>query len=972
MRQRSDNRRGWRVCWPPRVGFTILLTAVLVGQGGAQELDLGPLDDALVLLKLSRRDLRVKPNFEEDRVGGGKLRLGVVTNGLRSAVGSACTARDLGYRLTGETDPDPAFETLSGLLDVGPIRIEPPAGALHAQAPLALALAEPDKRDTVDPGGAAPEPVPRLPMELRQALAALVYGVARANRLLARTTRELSAEDLAIIRDELPSVLLQKTPPGTATVLRSLTVASRIDLRDVLSAAAALMGAVAEARTCLATLGATDGWMEGATAAETVVSSHTTDFGEVVVAGTGGNTHDRPAAILVDLGGNDRYLMARPAEQPAPPICITIDLGGDDTYEPTGSFGPSAAMLGVSVLVDERGDDLYVAKAPFSFGAAICGTGVLIDGEGEDRYLGDVFGQGAAMFGLGMLVEGGGDDIYDAQLYAQGFGCVKGVGALIDHGGNDRYRVGHTYLVAQQGQERMLACAQGFGFGLRDFASGGVGILADADGADVYVADMLSQGAAWWYAAGLLFDRAGDDQYQGSEYSQGAAAFLSVADLLDEGGNDRYGAVESAQGYACERSLAVLRDAAGDDTYVAERMAQGAAMANGIAIAADLGGRDIYTSRSDSLGHAPSVRGAATVGLFADGGGRDSYGNKGSNDLCWLSGGLGAGIDLDGDLSRIRAIIPMTAGRIIFPAPLPVGPAVLWPMVGEVEPAGLEDLWALATGATDPTERRRAERMLVGLREKAVPYLIGKLAIRDPALRATGQDLLVDIGPPAVPELLKLMEEGGPAEAEAAMAVLGRIGDPRAATPLAEKAKSPQWRTRAAAAAGMGALRGEDTRLVLEQLLRDEDEDVRRTALMALRYRGETESADAVSDLLGDSVLANRFAAADALIGLGVRVPPHVLSLVGSEQPEVKHLSLETCGRLGSKQSVDMLINLLASDNWGDRAFAAEALCRIGDGRACEKLEELLGRETNGLVLAKVRGAMKATGFCAPQQQVGK
>ncbi len=972
MRQRSDGRNKRRACWAVHFALTLLLTTALPGHCGGQDFELGPLDNALVLLKLSQRDLRIKPNFEEDRVGGGKLRLGVVTDGLRSAVGSARTAHDLGQQLTEQTDPALAFETLAALLDVGPIRAEPPPGPLHAHAPLALALAEPEKRESVDPQGAAPEPIPRLPMELRQALAALVYGVARANRLLARTTRDLSDEDAAIIRNELPAVLLQEPPPAAAKVLRSLTVASRINLRDVLAAAATMMGAIGEARARLHALSAANEFMDGSARGESVLFSQETEFGDVIVAGMGGNTHDKAAAIIVDLGGDDRYLMARPADQPSPPIRAVIDLSGDDTYEPSGSFGPSAATLGVSVLVDETGDDLYVAKAPFSFGAAICGAGVLIDAEGKDRYLGDVLGQGAAMFGVGMLVEGAGDDVYDAQLYAQGFGCVKGVGALIDHAGNDRYRVGHSYSVAQQGQERMIACAQGFGFGIRDFASGGLGILADADGADVYVADMSCQGAAWWYGAGLLFDRAGDDQYQGSEYSQAAAAFLSVAHLLDDSGNDRYGAVELAQGYACERALAVLRDAAGDDTYVAERMAQGAAVGNGIAIAADLGGTDLYSSRTDSLGHAHSARGAATVGLFSDGAGRDSYANTGSDNLCWLSGGLGAGIDLDGDLSRIRAVIPVTSGSIIFPAPLPVGPAVLWPMVGDLQQAELEDLWALATGAHDPMERRRAQRILVGLAEKAVPYLIGRLQTRDLASNASARQLLVEIGPPAVPELLRLVEEGGPTEAEAAMAVLGRIGDPRAATPLAEKAKSPQWRTRAAAAAGMGALRGEDTRLVLEQLLRDEDEDVRRTALMALRYRGETGSADAVSDLLGDPVFANRFAAADALIGLGVRVPPHVLSLVGSQQPEVKHLSLETCGRLASKQSVDMLINLLASDNWGDRAFAAEALCRIGDKSACGKLQELERQETNGLVLAKVRGAMRATGFCPPEQRRGK
>ncbi|HJN14321.1 MAG TPA: hypothetical protein QGH10_02460, partial [Armatimonadota bacterium] len=81
--------------------------------------ELGPLDVGLLLLKLSPRDLRVKPNYTEDRVGDGKLRLNHVSDGLRSVVGSTRVAMELGEALTTAPNVSRSYETLAGLLDYG-------------------------------------------------------------------------------------------------------------------------------------------------------------------------------------------------------------------------------------------------------------------------------------------------------------------------------------------------------------------------------------------------------------------------------------------------------------------------------------------------------------------------------------------------------------------------------------------------------------------------------------------------------------------------------------------------------------------------------------------------------------------------------------------------------------------------------------------------------------------------------------
>jgi HEAT repeat protein len=958
-------RRWW--VGTPVVAALLLLRHVSVP---AEGFDLGPLDIGMRLLKLSTRDLRVKPEYVEDQIGGDDLRLEYVSDGLRGAVGAAARAQELGSQLAEGADLARTVEELSALLDEGRVPIEPPSPPLDPRAPLAVALQNPGRRGEVPTGALPQEVAPKLPLELRLAVAELIYGVARADQTLARTLRDLPPEDLKLLEEVLPGVLVQERSKGDAA--QALRVAARLDARAIVSATAALTSSVCTARELLGQVARNEAFMASAGAAEPTLFSQDTEYGRIVIAGTGDNVHETPAAILIDLGGRDRYEMAPTEAAPGPRVRVLIDLSGDDTYAPAGAFGPSAALLGISMLVDEAGNDDYTAREPYAFGAALCGAGILVDASGNDRYMSVVFGEGAAMFGLGLLLDGAGDDVYEAELYAQGFGCVKGVGALLDAAGKDRYQAGRTFSFTSQSGERVLACAQGFGLGLGALgAPGGVGILADGEGADVYTADTYSQGAAWWYGGGLLYDQSGDDQYQGAQYTQGAGGFLSIGCLLDEAGNDRYSAAERGQGFGLERGIGILRDAAGDDSYTADRLAQGAAMNSGIGMAIDLADTDTYVVREEGEGFVPRGDALGTIALFGDGGGTDSYAGRNRNNLCWSDGQLGIGVDTDtGDLTRMRAILPIASGRLALAPRQPTGAVELMPIPG-VEPpaANLDELWLQAVQADDLRRQREAKYTLARLEEQAVPFLVAKLGDEDENCVRVAQGILEEIGTAAVPELVRLMDEGTEREARAAMAALGTISDPRAAGHLVRQAKSPRWRTRAAAAGGMGAQYGEDTRLALEQLLRDSDEDVRRSAVVALRRRGETESAEAVAGLLGDPVYSVRAAAADtlvALVSLGVRCPPHVFSLVGSGQQEIRHLSIETCGRLGGRQSVTMLVGLLKSDDWADRAFAAEAICRIGDQEACDALRAALAEEINGLVQAKARTAMKVTRLCEP------
>jgi hypothetical protein len=378
-----------------------------------------------------------------------------------------------------------------------------------------------------------------------------------------------------------------------------------------------------------------------------------TVLGVVLLRGGGDDSdsdHDgRHFLLRIDTGGNDLYESGA-AASPAYPFSVLLDVSGNDTYksrENEAAFG--AGCFGVGLLVDLAGNDRYVLKGPRSLGlgAGVFGVGALLDAGGDDVYEGDGFCQGAGACGWGTLTDLGGTDRYSAYRFSQGFGFVQGAGVLTDLGGNDEYGLGQDGLryPSAQSKEHNDSLGQGFGFGFRaDYLdghslAGGVGILADREGDDVYRCGVFGQGAGYWMGVGMLLDGTGRDRYEGAWYVQGACAHFAVGLLEDAAGDDSYKAtLNMAQGAGHDFSLGVLLDRAGNDTYRAPNLSLGGGNSDGMGICIDGGGDDAYDSRGITLGFAaveappsaPTVRhGALTLGVFLDLGGKDSYAGDG-------------------------------------------------------------------------------------------------------------------------------------------------------------------------------------------------------------------------------------------------------------------------------------------------------------------------------------------------------
>lgn len=374
-------------------------------------------------------------------------------------------------------------------------------------------------------------------------------------------------------------------------------------------------------------------WISGEVHGAKVVEG----IGLVVVGGAGPNRYDMSAvAAVYDVGGDDRYEYPGP---PPGPTQFVIDLAGNDTHAATASFcGPATGIFGLSIIDDRAGNDTYGSSGMFTIGAGLFGFGILLDRAGNDTYenLGDDAGwsMGVGFYGAGVILDLAGSDVYLAQKLSQGVGGPRGFGAIVDGAGNDLYRANGPRFGSAYGTPAVyLGMSQGFGFGVRNYAAGGVGAIVDLGGDDRYEAGEFSQAGAYYFGLGLIHDLAGNDLYYGNRYGQAFAAHQAAGVLIDDAGDDVYWSMTAAsQAGAWDQSMVMLVDRAGNDSYRCDGLGQGSAAQQALAILLDLGGDDHYVGRGSVQGlgggneYHYHVEGVLSFSaLFDLGGGRDSY-----------------------------------------------------------------------------------------------------------------------------------------------------------------------------------------------------------------------------------------------------------------------------------------------------------------------------------------------------------
>jgi len=356
----------------------------------------------------------------------------------------------------------------------------------------------------------------------------------------------------------------------------------------------------------------------------------------VVLGGRRETIYTGHAALVIDLGGDDRYERAAVVDAPEGLVSVVIDLGGDDTY--TGAC--AAATGGLALLWDEAGDDAYTSKR-FSQGAATYGVAALVDREGEDRYAMEDYGQGHALEGVALLLDLAGDDTYQAWAFAQGGGLGPGFCGLLDVEGDDSYLADLHWpdVYGDSGPEIYHGASQGYSTGLRSGGgvAGGTAVLLDlGDGEDRYQAGNFSQGGGYFFSFGLMYDGGGDDENLGARYSQGFGVHQATGVRWDSGGNDSYTCRSVAHaGMAWDEGVGFLLEDGGDDVYQVGDLALGGAAQTGVAVAIDRDGKDSYRSSGSSQGGTGSseYHDKPSLGVLIDlGGDEDTYSQEERGD----------------------------------------------------------------------------------------------------------------------------------------------------------------------------------------------------------------------------------------------------------------------------------------------------------------------------------------------------
>lgn len=218
-----------------------------------------------------------------------------------------------------------------------------------------------------------------------------------------------------------------------------------------------------------------------------------------------------------------------------------------------------------------------------------------------------------------------------------------------------------------------------------------------------------------------------------------------------------------------------------------------------------------------------------------------------------------------------------------------------------------------------------------------VNELAQSLTAANPADRYAAADGLADLGAaaqPAVPKLIQALQSDDAKLRWRAARALGVIGDPTAAAALAKQAQDPDPLTRAQAIFALGRLKlADDASLkAIVEHLSDEDAQVRRAAVRALRMVDAPRASvrPLVIKLLNDPDPSIAMRALSALVEGGVEVVPALASAL--DEREARYWACLALGEIGpqAKAAVPNLIKSLTDDRPEVRLQAALALAEIG------------------------------------------
>ncbi len=571
----------------------------------------------------------------------------------------------------------------------------------------------------------------------------------------------------------------------------------------------------------------------------------------VLVCGSQNDVHNETdARLTIDLGGSNSYFGRHGAGVGY--SSILMDCSGNLRCN-VRDLSMGAAVLGVGLAFVGPGDSDCRSKS-LAFGSACGGLGVYSKQGGTDHYRSSALSQGFGIFGFGLLLDSGGDDDYNVGVFGQGSSRTQGLGWLIDRSGNDSYRCGGVVSAAPLFEDQSSAFSQGFSMGYRDDLgglSGGVGLLTDFDGDDVYVGETYQQAASYWYAVGSLYDKRGNDSYVGHHYCQASAMHSCSAFLFDLAGSDSYVTrVGASLAIGHDYGVAFLLDRAGDDLYIARDSNPAIGSANGLGIFVESAGNDRYDGPE---GQGLAARGSGSLGVFVDLGGNDKY-RSGLNDGSGIRGShFGVAFDQEDPVKSPQENPEIQAPKVGSIA-----------MVSETE---LEKIYSQATqwgvGSAQVAVRENVNK-LIGMGVPAFEWMVAKhLANSDRLQVRTFVAVAKALGSEASTILGAKIFNGSKAEKRQVMIVAMDAGIQDIGSVLLPLLSDPELQSTAVKAAG--ALKAIPCLPELNRLCLSDDLLVSRSAIVSISQIGSEDSLGTAQGMLRSKDFLAREAAIELI-----------------------------------------------------------------------------------------------------------
>ena len=170
-----------------------------------------------------------------------------------------------------------------------------------------------------------------------------------------------------------------------------------------------------------------------------------------------------------------------------------------------------------------------------------------------------------------------------------------------------------------------------------------------------------------------------------------------------------------------------------------------------------------------------------------------------------------------------------------------------------------------------------------------------------------------------------------------AVITLGEMGDERCIEPLAKAMRDGDWQVREVAVEAMGQVGSPAVEMLLK-LLRDWE--VRKCAILALgKIRDERVLDPLMLQLRNDEFKDD---AINALVDLGEPALSRLITALRDKDDNVRTSAVLALGRMKNGDAIAPLIGMLEDRDWFTRLTAAAALESIGDERGREAIKPLL------------------------------